>query len=259
MKLTLLELVQTILSSLDGDEVDSISDTTESRQVAQIVKTAYFNILARADLPEHKQLFTLDPSTDGDLPVVMSRPEHVSSVEWIKYDIAEISEPIRFEYVNIVPLEQFLDIVHRLDSSASNVDTFTIDDMEFLFENDRAPTYCTVLHDSTIIFNSFNEGVDSTLQSTKTLCYGNIVPVFELSNSYVPNIDERQFTLLLNEAKALAFLELKQIVHDQAISESRRQWRETQKSKALVKFSDFDQFPDFSRKAGRWGRRVRNV
>src|SRR5260370_16957942 len=85
MRLTLLEMVQTILASMDSDEVNSITDTTESSQVAQIIKHVYLNILARADLPEHRQLFSLVSSTDTNLPVVMFRPEEVNRIEWIKY------------------------------------------------------------------------------------------------------------------------------------------------------------------------------
>ena len=40
-KMTLLAMVQDILNDMDGDEVNSISDTVEAEQVAQIIKTTY--------------------------------------------------------------------------------------------------------------------------------------------------------------------------------------------------------------------------
>jgi hypothetical protein len=44
-KMTLLEMTQDILSDMDSDEVNSINDSVESLQVAQIIKTTYFNIV----------------------------------------------------------------------------------------------------------------------------------------------------------------------------------------------------------------------
>src|SRR6266576_6262503 len=82
---TLLQIVQTILASLDSDEVNSISDTAESRQVAQIVQNKYFDICTRGGLPEHKILLQLSPSTDPTKPVLMFVPSGVSNIDWIKY------------------------------------------------------------------------------------------------------------------------------------------------------------------------------
>jgi len=39
MRYTLLELTQDVLSSLDGEEVTSINDTTESTQIVKIIKS----------------------------------------------------------------------------------------------------------------------------------------------------------------------------------------------------------------------------
>src|SRR5258705_5004895 len=85
MKMTLLEMTQNVLSSLSSDEVNSISDTSESMQVATIIKTCYFNMVSRAGLPEQKKLIQLEPSLDPLLPILMTKPDDVSKIEWIKY------------------------------------------------------------------------------------------------------------------------------------------------------------------------------
>src|SRR5258707_1978269 len=82
---TLLTMVQNILSAMDADEVNSISDTTESRQVAQIIQNKYYDILSRGFLPEFDQLFQLRPSLDITRPTLMYIPDGVSKVSWIKY------------------------------------------------------------------------------------------------------------------------------------------------------------------------------
>jgi len=48
-KMTVLEIVQDILNDLDGDAVNSINDTVEALQIAQIVKTTFNNILDGKD------------------------------------------------------------------------------------------------------------------------------------------------------------------------------------------------------------------
>src|SRR5258705_4723346 len=85
MKRTLLDMTQSILSSLSSDEVNSISDTTESLQVAEIIRTTYFNMISRLGVVNHKQLIQLDPSLDPTMPVLMYIPQGISNIEWLKY------------------------------------------------------------------------------------------------------------------------------------------------------------------------------
>lgn len=242
MKLSLLELTQNILSALDSDEVNSISDTAEARQVAQVIRTAYFNIVSRANLTEHQQLFSLDSSGF----VIMTKPEHVSRIDWIKYNKFDGVDD-NYVYVTILPLQQFLDMSHQLNSSDITVDSFSLNGETFYYKNDKQPDFCTIVADNYIVFDSVDLSIDSQLQTSKTLCFGLIIPIFLIEDSFIPDIDEQQFPLLLNEAKSLAFLELKQIAHDQAVLESRRQWRSLQRNKELSRQKYFDQLPNFSR------------
>ena len=85
MKMSLLEMTQNILSALNSDQVNSVSDTPESLQVAEAIKSTYFNMLGRYDLPEHNQFFNLQPSNDPTKPVLMYRPDGVTRLEWLKY------------------------------------------------------------------------------------------------------------------------------------------------------------------------------
>lgn len=249
MKLNLLELTQNILSSLDSDEVNSIDDTVEARQVAQVIRTAYFNIMARADLPEHGQMFQLDASGNNTKPVLMTRPETIKRIDWIRYNKVQLGQTQdTFEYVIILPLQQFIELTQQLNIDEPDVESFVLNDITFYFRNGLAPTYCTIVDDFYVVFDSYDNEVDVTLQSSKTLCFGQTNPAFTMTDDFIPNLDEQQFPLLLNEAKSLAFFELKQMPHEKAEQESRRQWRTLQRTKALNKPLDFDSFPYFGRK-----------
>jgi hypothetical protein len=248
MKLTLLDIVQDVLSALDSDEVNSISDTVESNQVARIVRRSYNNIKARANLPEHRVLFTLRASNVGDLPVLMYAPDHINRIDWIKYNIRSVSSPFdNYAYVTILPISQFLEHVNQFNSSESDVESFVLDDTKFYFKNDVFPHYCTIIKDSQIVFDSFDEGIDTTLQESKSLCYGLRDPIFEMSDTFIPDLDEQQVALLVNESISLAYMELKQIAHPIADRDSRRQWNSMQVTKDLVKPNAMDQFANFGR------------
>lgn len=249
MQLTLLELTQNILSALDSDEVNSISDTTEARQVVKVIKTAYFNILSRANLPEHQNLFTLDASGSSDLPVLMTKPTNVARIDWIQYNKLDDDANDLWIDIPIYPLKTFIDITQQLDPTATNVGSMEVDTHTFYFEDDTFPTKCTILNDFNIIFDAYDNTIETTLQTEKTKAFGLLVPTFEESNNFVPDMDELQSTLLLNEAKSLAFFELKQVTHEKAELEARRQWRSLQRNKSLsVTPTHFDALPNFGRK-----------
>lgn len=283
MRLTLLDYVQTILSSMDSDEVNSIADNTEALQVANIVKQTYFNVISRTNLPEHKQLIQLEPSLSLIEPVVMVIPDGVGKVDWIKYFNSNVNDtppttdphginvdivpstdtttiPVPgYEYVRIIPVTKFIEITNSYNPEESDVSQFQFADSSngisgtytFYYKTDRQPRYCTVLSDYYVIFDSFDSSVDSTLQASKTMAYGEIIPFWKMEDTFIPNIDEETVPLLLNEAKSLAFYELKQSLHQKAEQEAKRGWSSVQRDKHKVdKPSAFDQLPDF----GRWGR-----
>lgn len=361
MKLTLLGYVQSILSSLDSDEVNSISDSTESMQVAELVRQTYYNVISRSDLPEHKQLIQLEPSLDITQPVVMIIPDGVNKIEWLKYfnsnvldnpptttphglNVDLVAQPNwtttsatsvligtgtkvftvastglniqtgqgvtvtsailpantmsgtvisyvgttltlsiltvtgsgtfnswvltanaafnkavpGYQYVTVLPVKQFLDITNSFNPTESNIGHFTFMDTSnnypgnfiFYYKTDRQPCYCTILSDNYVIFDSYDSTQDSTLQTNKVMAFGEIIPQWIMTDSFIPDIDERQTALLLNEAKSLAFFELKQTLHAKAEREAKRGWSSIQKDKSKSnKPSYFDQLANFGRNA----------
>lgn len=280
MKLTLLSMTQSILSGLSSDEVNSISDTTESLQVAEIIKQAYMNISARAGILEQSQLFQLEPSLDGTKPVLMYKPEHINKVEWVKYYNTHVaadtnddfqhdlnvdiisqggssSAAPQWKYVTILPIQQFMDYVNNYNPNDDTVETYVFETTGGIFnlqyKNNTTPRFCTILQNYYILFDSYDNTVDNTLQTSKTQCYGQGTVEWRMEDTFIPNLDENQFPLLLNEAKSLAFLELKQMSHPKAEQEAKRQWGTIQRTKSLADSpTSFQQLPDFGRRKLRW-------
>lgn len=245
MKYTLLDLVQTILSSMESDEVNSIDDTIESQAVTRIVRDTYFEIISRDRLPEHYNLFALDASGDNAKPTVMYKPADVRTLDWVKYDVqtADDAGQIRFVEVKYLALQDFLDMMYRLNSTDDNVDAFTLSVatptdgntvFNVLARNDIHPTYYTSFDDGTILFDAYDSEIDSTLQKDKTLAYGVQGVTWSNTDTFVPQLAEVKFPLLLNEAKALAFAELKQTAHQEAGKRAMRAWVSSQKNASAI-------------------------
>lgn len=240
-KYTLLDMVQIILSSMDSDEVNSIVDTTESLQVAQVIRQCYDNIVNLADLPEHYTLFELDTPSDPSTPVLLQRPQNIKEILWVQYDSREaVDGPKEFKPVKYMDPVDFLDWSNNLVTTDANVGTMSLtfdgpgSSIDFNFYTDRAPEFYTTFDDHNLIFNAYNSTVETTLQSNKTLSYGIKDVIFIMEDDFVAPIDDRMFTLLLNEAKSLAYAELKQAQHVNAERTSRRAWLKFQRDKTAV-------------------------
>lgn len=252
MKMTLLDMTQSILSSMNSDEVNSIGDTVESRQVADAIKTTYFNILARADLPEAKTLFSLTASTDEDLPVLMIRPDNVVRIDWIKYNISDNVSPLSepdYRVLTALSNFDFIAMVNTYGPLATDVEAYTFNGKKYYYKNNEHPHHFTVVQDRYVLFDSYDASEEATLQESKVLCAGLTSPEFLMEDDFIPELDARQFPLLLNEAKSLCFLDIKQVANNKAELESRRQWRTLQRTKSLVANpTDFERLPDFGRR-----------
>ena len=228
MQYTLLDLVQIILSSMDSDEVNSVSDTVESNQVALLLKTTYYDMAVDLGLLNHEKIFELNASIDVTKPVLMTTPTNVAHVASIKYNNKADTDTVsKYLDVSFVPLPEFLLMQRSLDQAQSNVASMTFqsngENFEISYLTDRHPTYFTDIGGSTLLFDSYNSSVDSTLQKSKTMCLGSIYPEWEMTDDFVPELDPAQAQYYLNRAKVRAFAELKQAQNQDAAQEARRQ------------------------------------
>lgn len=230
-------MVQRILGSMDSDEVDAIGETPEAQEVANIIKECYFDIVGKMDLPEHNQIFQLTPSTDDTKPTLMFLPNTVMDLDSIDYNIGEIDDP-NYANVYFVPFDEFL----RRNSSF-RIDQDEVGSMEvetgrgtFLikFMNDRFPSYYTTIDDNTLLFDAYDALEEDTLTGIRTLGKGTIIPTFVLEDDFIPDLDARQFQLLLQSAKAQSFIELKQIENPKAEKKERSNQILAQRTKNAI-------------------------
>lgn len=236
MKYTLLQMTQRILESMESDEVSTVAETPESLSVANIIKECYFDIVGQHSMAEQEGLYKLDASTDNTKPVLMTIPSAVSRVVWLKYDTSDSGGGIpKADDMRYVGQDEFFYMQTGLDTSLSNIDSMTVEingkDFTFKYYNDRMPSYYTIFDDYFVIFDSFDSNIESTLTESRSTIWAELVPSFSMTDTFVPDLDPRQFQLLLNEAKAQAFVELKQTQNPTAERKARKNMILTQRNK----------------------------
>lgn len=243
--MSLLEIVQDILSDMNSDEVNSINDSLESLQVAQIVKSTYYNIIDGKDYPWMHELFQLDSSGTVSAPTKMKLPETIIDLDWIKYNCKKSTDTKdHFKKIIYKSPEEFLEITDQRDSSSGNTVTITDSSgIKFYIYNDKAPTYFSSFDDEYLVFDAYDSAIDSTLRNNKTQCFGKRSPVFTMDDSFVPDMPVQAFSYLLNEAKSTAFVVLKQMpnakAEQQAISQKRRMSQEAWRIKNGITFPNY--------------------
>lgn len=193
-KLTLLEMTQSILNDMDSDSVNSIDDSEESIQVALIVKTSYYKLMARQDWPFLRSLTTLTGLGDTANPTKMLIPETVSKLLWIRYD---------GERVTYMPPDQFKELIDNRE-----VQTGVIDANGYIINAD--PQYWTTYDDTYVVFDGYDSAAETTLQTANTAVYCVVDPTWTHTDSFTPTMPAKMFPLLLAEAKSSCFLALKQ-------------------------------------------------
>jgi hypothetical protein len=254
-KQTLLEVVQDILASLESDEVNSINDTEEAFSVARIIRDSYNAITSISNLPEHWSPFELEATSIAS-PTVMTLPTTVDELHWIKYNKQEdITDPIDYQEITFLEWNDFAKLMYSLDTTDDNVNevTYTVgsDSIDIIFQIDKMPEYYTTWDDNIIIFDSYDSTYDANLQKNKTICFGRKAPTtFSMTDLFVPDLDANQFNILVNEARAQAWLEIKQASNIKAEQRARKGWIHSQghKDRVINKSNPLDKLPNYGRK-----------
>lgn len=200
MKTNLLQIVQSILSDMDSEDVNSISDTVEAQQIASVVEDTYYNIIAAREIPEHNKLMTLTAMGDSAKPTHFRYPSNTKHVERVEYNVGTTSDK-DFREVKFVDPVYFLD---HMDEDGLLVETYD-GNLDIFVSSDEAPTYYTSFDDDYIIMNSYDSDVDASLQSSKIRAFGSVYPTFSQTDTFEPDLDNTLMPLLLAEAKSTCF------------------------------------------------------
>jgi len=237
MATTLITVVQDIMSDLTSDEVNSISDTTEAMQVANIVKGIYEHHTTTREWESFKKLGSFDSLGDSDLPCIMLIPSRVTEIYWVKYDKREDGDT-RSKYLPVEYLDPklFLEKANALDDNSSDVDTMTHPDslVPINVWNNQAPMYWTTFDQKYVVFDAYDSDVDDTIQNSKLQVYYYKLPdVMSLADDTEIDLPEDCMNLVISDAKSKAWFVIKEVPNQDEAARARRQlvWNASKHSK----------------------------
>lgn len=202
MKRTLLEMVQSILSDMDSEAVNSISDSVEAEQVASVIQDTFFNLIAARDIPEHRQLIKLTALADSTKPTHFKYPTNTRQLSRVDYDIATTGTTYR-EITFVEPMV-FIDRMNQ-DTPSSITVTDVAGGTTLFIGNSTSPSYYTSFDDEHIVMDSYDATVESTLQNSKSRAFGYVYPTFTITDSFEPDLDDTMLPYMLAEAKSTCF------------------------------------------------------
>lgn len=217
MQLTLLQVVQQYLDATSGFYVDSIFDTDESQQVANISERIYYEMVQ--DFPHLlfvQKDVTLDSISDPTKPNFLLIPKEVQSIKdsELYYNISE-SGDLQYRALKYCSPLEFMSITAQYSSKDTSVDVITgFDNQKMGVINDEWPQYFTSFDGEHIVTNSYNSEYETTIQASKTRILVSQMPVFlqqdefiipvpqHLSSTYMSMVLDECFNLVYQQPNA---------------------------------------------------------
>lgn len=205
-KLTLLEMVQDILSSMQCDSVSDIGETQDAEDVEKIIRAEYNALMAKDDWAHLKTATNLTAVGDSTKPTLMQVPTDVAEIEGVRYNkITSTETAPRWETVEYLTPAEFMALMYERSTDNSSVSSYiTADGQSILYYNNQAPQFYTSFDDNYLVFDAIDTGVDTTLQSSKTIAEVIKTPTWTVDNAFIPDLPGRMFPTLLARCRVVA-------------------------------------------------------
>lgn len=230
-KKTVLEYVQKCLDTMDSDIVDSISDTEEALQVASFLEEAYSELINRETWDFLSRPATLTSSSDPANPTHFLIAENIKEFEYISY-VVDGQDNEDNELIYCEPV----DFLKRFSRGGDNRQRVVIDNkVAFYVGTDRAPRYYTSFDEVSIVCDSFDSSLSSTLLADSLNMIAVIIPEFTVDNGFVPDLPTAMEPLLQSTLNAVSHLYLKQSVSAPDEKRSFRQLAQARRGDSKVK------------------------
>jgi hypothetical protein len=213
----MLDVVQKTCEALNLDEVNSISDSPDAEQIAQIAQDSAYDLLNQSDWPFTIRLEQLESIADGARPNYLRIPDEVTRIDYIKYDNTDPADAVegvdlvKIENIKWLPPQQFLDMTQSRNSQLTEIDMITdFNGVRYQVYNDRGPSYWTSFDDEYVVFDAVDLTIESTLQGTKSQAHCKWIQNIVLDDSFILDAPSHFFSTWLADVKSTAFIYMKQ-------------------------------------------------
>lgn len=248
MKQTLLKIVQDTLDIIDGDEVNSISDTIEAEQIVTIAEGIYDQLLTNREIPERNTLLKVEALGQLAKPNYLLLPTDLDKLAFIRYNIKTELEPV---YRDMIYVESDVFITQYASNDSTVEETKIVTDfsgVQLIIRTDRAPTFFTTFDDEHMVFDSYDSTLDDTLQRVKTFAFGAKRPVFKREDTFIPDLPAVMFSQFKTEVQATAHAILKQASNTKLERQAREQKLLVQRGRGKITVKPTDLQPDYGKK-----------
>lgn len=227
-KFTLLQVVQKTLEMLGSDEINSLSDSVEAEQIAQIAQDTYYELLNQRDWPHLMGLVQLESIADAAHPNYLRIPDSVVRIDQLKYDNTDITDStlgtlIHIDEVDWCTPEEFLNRTQARNTQRTDITTITdFGGVRYHITNDSKPLYWTSFDDEYIVFDSHDTGIESTLQGDKSQVLAKSIPDFVIADATVADAPAHFFQTWMSEVKSTAMWYIRQEISQKDEQKARR-------------------------------------
>ncbi len=225
MSITLLEVVQDVLSDLNSDEVTSITDTVEAQQVVKIAHRKYIELLERDDyrhLCKNQITGALTEEGTTTYPTTFELSSTYRSISNIRYDITETGDTNKTMRTIIYKTpDEFNTIIHGRKTGATDVDDKLIKGTggQLWVINDKWPLYWTSYDDIYVTLDAYLTTENTILETDRMYCDAILEPVWTESNTFnlttTGNLPAKLIGTYLSTVKAASFKKLKELVSEE--------------------------------------------
>ena len=201
MKYTLLEIVRRVLSAMEADVVNDISETFESLAIARVVEEVYFDLISRSDWPHLETTTGLASLSDSSKPNFLEIPEGIKYLKKIWYNNKELTYKRPEEFYPLMN--------SRKPGTYNTEEVQTPSGATIVVVNNKDPEFFTLINDTLIVTDSYDKDYAATLMGSLALAICNKAPTFIFDNDFIPDIPESMFVTYLAMVKRASFLYFK--------------------------------------------------
>lgn len=213
-KLSLLQVVQKTLEALGSDQINSINDSTEAQQIAELAEDAYYELLNMNNWPFLHELIQLESIADSDRPNYLRIPDNVVRILQVKYNFTDVMDNPDLLLIRNIPYVDPADFLNRVQGRNTEQDNIFITEgfngIKIPIFTDTEASIWTSFDDEYVVFDAYQDDQESTMQGINSQCLAKVIPVFNKVDDFIPKATTQFYQTWLAEVKKTAYIYFRQ-------------------------------------------------